>query len=219
MATPHVAGAAALLVQRHPSWSPQQIKSALMSTAGAAWGDTARTQEAPVTLEGAGLINVARADDPQIFTDPASLSLGSSTSTRRSDAKPRSFASRTPATAQALGGARSSRRRRARRDARPAARAVASRPAARPTCRRRASAGADAAAGDDMGFVVLTKGAVTRRIPYYFEVDEAGARDAASDRAEDASSGRHGHAARTASRSIAARPWPFGPPPTTRAPR
>ena len=33
-------------LQRHPSWSPQQIKSALMSTAGPAWGDTARTQEA-----------------------------------------------------------------------------------------------------------------------------------------------------------------------------
>ena len=40
MAAPHVAGAAALLVQRHPTWTPQQVKSALMSTAGAAWGDT-----------------------------------------------------------------------------------------------------------------------------------------------------------------------------------
>src|ERR1043165_1722337 len=32
MATPHVTGAAALLVQRHPGWSSQQVKSALMST-------------------------------------------------------------------------------------------------------------------------------------------------------------------------------------------
>ena len=69
-------GAAALLVQQHPTWSPQQVKSALMSTAGAAWGNTERTSEAAVTLEGAGLINVARANDPQIFTDPASVSLG-----------------------------------------------------------------------------------------------------------------------------------------------
>ena len=32
---PHVAGAAALLLQRHPAWTPKQVKSALMSTGGA----------------------------------------------------------------------------------------------------------------------------------------------------------------------------------------
>ena len=74
MATPHVAGAAALLLQQHPGWTPWEIKSALMSTAGPAWGDTARTQEAPVLLEGAGLTNVLTADDPKVFTDPQSLS-------------------------------------------------------------------------------------------------------------------------------------------------
>ncbi len=45
-----------------------------MSTAGPAWGDTSRTTEASVLLEGAGLIDVGRADNPLIFTDPASLS-------------------------------------------------------------------------------------------------------------------------------------------------
>jgi subtilisin family serine protease len=74
MATPHVVGAAALLVQLHRSWSAQQIKSALVSTAGPAWGNTERTQEAAVTLEGGGLINVFRAAAPKIFTNPASLS-------------------------------------------------------------------------------------------------------------------------------------------------
>src|SRR5205085_3426432 len=39
MAAPHVAGAAALLVQQHPTWSTQQVKSALMSTSGPAWGN------------------------------------------------------------------------------------------------------------------------------------------------------------------------------------
>ena len=74
MATPHVAGAAALLLQQHPTWSSWQVKSALMSTAGPAWGDTARTQEAPVLLEGAGLANALDANDPKVFTDPQSLS-------------------------------------------------------------------------------------------------------------------------------------------------
>ncbi|RVX47781.1 subtilisin family serine protease [Nonomuraea polychroma] len=35
MATPHVAGAAAILVQRHPDWTGQQVKDALMSSAKA----------------------------------------------------------------------------------------------------------------------------------------------------------------------------------------
>jgi hypothetical protein len=76
MATPHVAGAAALLLQRHPQWTAWNVKSALMSTAGPAWADTARTQEASVLLEGAGLANVAAADTPRLFTDPQSLSFG-----------------------------------------------------------------------------------------------------------------------------------------------
>ena len=33
MATPHVAGAAALLAQQHPDWKADQLKDALVSTA------------------------------------------------------------------------------------------------------------------------------------------------------------------------------------------
>src|SRR5205823_6898975 len=61
MAAPHVSGAVALLLQLHRSWTPARVKSALVSTAGPAWADTARTQEAPVTLEGGGLVAVQRA--------------------------------------------------------------------------------------------------------------------------------------------------------------
>jgi hypothetical protein len=76
MSAPHIAGAAALLRARHRDWTVHQLKSALMSTAGTAWGDTARTEEASVLLEGAGLANVLAADDPKVFTEPSSLSFG-----------------------------------------------------------------------------------------------------------------------------------------------
>jgi minor extracellular serine protease Vpr len=76
MAAPHVAGSAALLLQRHPSWTTRQLKSALMTTAGSAWANTAGTAEAAVTLAGAGLVDLLAADDPKLFTDPASLSFG-----------------------------------------------------------------------------------------------------------------------------------------------
>ncbi|WP_030355389.1 S8 family peptidase [Streptomyces scopuliridis] len=54
MATPHVAGAAALLAQRHPDWSAAQIKDALISTARTIAGQQ-------VTEQGGGRIDVAAA--------------------------------------------------------------------------------------------------------------------------------------------------------------
>ncbi|MBM0278842.1 S8 family serine peptidase [Micromonospora sp. STR1s_6] len=54
MAAPHVAGAAALLVQKHPGWSAQQIKDALMST-------SARTPDYSAYQAGSGRLNVAAA--------------------------------------------------------------------------------------------------------------------------------------------------------------
>ena len=76
MAAPHVSGATALLLQKHPEWEPWQLKSTLMSTATQTWKDTERLVPAPPTLSGAGLVAVAEASNPLLFTLPASLSLG-----------------------------------------------------------------------------------------------------------------------------------------------
>jgi subtilisin family serine protease len=69
MATPHVAGAAALLAQRHPDWSGAQLKAAL----------TAAAKPQPATdvyAQGAGRLDVARAMGQTVTTVPGSLSFG-----------------------------------------------------------------------------------------------------------------------------------------------
>ncbi len=74
MASPHVAGAAALLVQRHPDWTPGQVKSALVQsgTDAVAGNDGA----AAPTFQGGGVVTLARADRPLVFAHLPSISLG-----------------------------------------------------------------------------------------------------------------------------------------------
>jgi hypothetical protein len=63
MATPHVAGIAALLKQLHPTWSPMMIKSALM-TSGTDVMDGPNTDPAVIFGQGAGHIKPNKAADP-----------------------------------------------------------------------------------------------------------------------------------------------------------
>ncbi len=70
MAAPHVAGAAAILAQRRPTWTPAQLKAALMGSA------TANPDTAPVFFQGAGRVDVARAYTSSVLADPPSVSLG-----------------------------------------------------------------------------------------------------------------------------------------------
>lgn len=69
MATPHVAGAAALVLQQHPSWSGQQLKAAMM-------GSAAPSPATSAFQQGAGRIDVARAVSQPIHAEPATLNLG-----------------------------------------------------------------------------------------------------------------------------------------------
>ena len=75
MATPHVAGAAALLLQKNPSWTPEMVKSALMTTATEdVFATTARTTRAGVLDRGAGRIDLTKAGSPGLILDQPSLS-------------------------------------------------------------------------------------------------------------------------------------------------
>lgn len=68
MATPHVAGAVALLLQKHSGWSPGQIKGALIGSAMDLGLD-------PVT-QGAGRLRIVEAHHAKGYFEPSSLSFG-----------------------------------------------------------------------------------------------------------------------------------------------
>ena len=166
---PHVAGVAALLLQRHPTWDAQQVKSALMSTAGPAWGDTIRTQEASVLVQGAGLVNVAAADRPLIFTQPQSLSFGYLSAF--SGANSRSISvSVTDAGNGAGTWTAEVRPQVASQGASVEAAPVTVPPGGTAIVQIVARAAAGAVAGDNFGFVLLRRGSDVRRIPYAFSV-------------------------------------------------
>jgi len=74
MAAPHVAGAAALLVERHPRWTVAQVKSALVQTGVDALTDGGLALGP--RFQGGGLVALTRADRPLLFTKPTALSFG-----------------------------------------------------------------------------------------------------------------------------------------------
>ncbi|GAA3746573.1 S8 family serine peptidase [Plantactinospora mayteni] len=69
MAAPHVAGAAALLAQRHPDWRADQLKAALVSSA-------VPSRDTPAWAQGGGRVDVADALDQPVTVDTATLALG-----------------------------------------------------------------------------------------------------------------------------------------------
>jgi hypothetical protein len=160
MAAPHVSGAAALLKQRHPTWTVAQLKSALVLT-----GDPVHaggSAELPATREGGGMVDLAKADNPLLFADPTSLSfgvLGASGS-----------ASLTTTLSDAGGGAGSWQVSVAVTQATPGVQlAVPPAVTAPGTLNVQATTSA-ATTGDESGFVVLTRGTDVRRIPFWVGV-------------------------------------------------
>ncbi|UCC62773.1 MAG: S8 family serine peptidase [Anaerolineae bacterium] len=76
MAAPHVTGAAALLLQMHPTWTPAHVKSALMSTASQTILELDETTTADVMTQGSGRIDLSQAGDPGLTFDEPSHSFG-----------------------------------------------------------------------------------------------------------------------------------------------
>lgn len=74
MSAPHVAGACALILQRHPEWTPDQVKSALMSTSKPL--RKSANQLYHTYEQGAGRIQVDEALKADTLLSPSSLSFG-----------------------------------------------------------------------------------------------------------------------------------------------
>jgi minor extracellular serine protease Vpr len=73
MASPHTAGAAALVREANPAWTPIQVRAALMNTASA---DAAAITNANPRLAGAGVVRVDRASTTKALAAAPSLSFG-----------------------------------------------------------------------------------------------------------------------------------------------
>jgi Subtilase family len=75
MAAPHVAGAAALIREKHPTWTPADVKAALVSSAKPIFSE-AEPGLAVVLSAGTGRIDVKRAIESTILPSPANVSFG-----------------------------------------------------------------------------------------------------------------------------------------------
>ena len=162
MAAPHVAGAAALLRQRHRAWTVEQLKSALVQTGNPVYAAT--QAEAEATREGGGTVNLVRADSPLLFASPTGLSFGfvapggapvTRTVTLTDAGGGAGLWTVAVSAQQAAGGS-----------------SVGAPPAVTVPGPLAISAAAapGATQADHTGFIVLTRAGTQRRIPYWFRV-------------------------------------------------
>jgi subtilisin family serine protease len=164
MAAPHVSGGAALLLQRHPTWTVEQVKSALTST-GDPVHPSGSSAEVSTLREGGGRIDLVRADQPLLFSDPTSLGWGL---VRRGFSSTQQLS-----TADAGGG---SAPWSVSIDAQSMPRGAVLTPLATTLVAGtplpvRLTVSRTAQAGDGTGFVVLIRGSDVRRIAFWFHVE------------------------------------------------
>jgi subtilisin family serine protease len=165
MAAPHIAGAAALLRELHPSWTPQEVKSALVLTAMPASGAAANRVETPSTRQGGGVADLPAATAPLIFASPQSLGFGlldvsdgpqeAELSAELTDAGQGAGSWSVSVQPPPQGGATVTA---------PASVEVPG------TLTVKAAAGVAADEGERTGFVVLERAGIRRRLPFWFRV-------------------------------------------------
>jgi subtilisin family serine protease len=159
MAAPHVAGAAALLRQRHPTWTVAQLKSALVQTGNPVLGRG--RVEVPSTREGGGSVNLPKADVPLLFAEPSGLSFGL--------LAPGAPSAREISLTDAGGGG-GTWAATVEPQATPPGASLIVPPAVSVPGSFQATATAGGVQGDATGHIVLTRGSERRRIPYWFRV-------------------------------------------------
>jgi minor extracellular serine protease Vpr len=78
MATPHLAGSAAVVLGQHPSWSAAEVRSAIVNTAdtGVLKNFSTGASETNVNVIGAGRENLLAAVNAKVALDPVSVSFG-----------------------------------------------------------------------------------------------------------------------------------------------
>lgn len=161
MASPHVAGAAALLVQRHPTWTVAQVKSALVQT-----GTDASNGEdslAAPQFQGGGVVTLARADRPLLFAEPAGISFGLLGRSARNEGE--------IALTDAGGGAGAWQISVVRRERPAGANLVVPATVTIPgSLSYEAATSASAAQGNFSGYLELRRGADVRRVPFWGRV-------------------------------------------------
>jgi hypothetical protein len=163
MASPHVAGALAILKQRHPTWTVAQLKSALESTGDPVKGEGA-IGEAAATREGGGRIDLPTADQPLIFTAPTGLSFGLM---RTGATRTASFS-----VTDAGGGAGPWTVRAVQQTNDTEVTLITPPTLTVPgSVTLTVSVAPDAEERDVTGFVVLTRGTDTRRVPFWFRIE------------------------------------------------
>jgi Subtilase family len=161
LAAPMVAGGAALLQQRHPTWTVAQIKSALVTTGVPV--HFSNGHEVPATREGGGRIDLVRADAPFAFAQPSSLSFGL--------VRPGETVERTFALTQASSATSCSVRIRLQQAARGVKLGVPAQTTIPGTIHIHLAVSRNAVVGVRTGFVVLARQEGNLRVPFWLHVE------------------------------------------------